>query len=201
MKAAFSLAALASPAVAFRGTIGIGGPMSNMTNKEWQDLFKDANATGTYYFDGYNVSDSFPPKKTVAGWSATIRVANITDDPEDGSIPYPGVDVSVKAPDGMELPKSNYSGWNACVSAWGPERLTSGATSDAQLDDGDCSSFLSDECIRDLKIQASGYYFDGKRCRSFPSIPSSCEKYYEKGGEGFGSSSESNFITCLMMRY
>ncbi|GKU00026.1 unnamed protein product [Fusarium langsethiae] len=90
MKAAISLTALASSAVAFDGMLGIGGPPGNLTTNEWQARFEDANATGTYYFEAYDVSDSFPPNETASGWSATIRVANVTDDPDPESIPYPG---------------------------------------------------------------------------------------------------------------
>jgi hypothetical protein len=128
-----------------------------MSINEWQARFEDANATGTCYFDAYNASDGFPPNKTVSGWSATIRVANITDDPDKDSIPYPGTDISIKAPDGMEMPESNSTEWQACAAFWAPDMLTSGSTGDAQHDDGDCSSFLSKECIVDIKTVASGY--------------------------------------------
>jgi hypothetical protein len=183
---------LASSTAAFRGGYGVGGAFENMTTNQWQARFEDANATGTYYFDAYNVSESFPPNKTTSGWSATIRVANITDDPDPESIPYPGTDISIKAPDGMKLPESNSTGWQACATFWPPDLLTSGATSDAQHDDGDCSSFLSQECIGAIKASANGYIGNGGRCTNIASIPSSCEKWY--GGLGTtGSGSIGNF--------
>ncbi|KAG8671538.1 hypothetical protein FPOAC1_004788 [Fusarium poae] len=192
MKTAILLPALASSTAAFRGGYGVGGAFENMTTNQWQARFEDANATGTYYFDAYNVSESFPPNKTTSGWSATIRVANITDDPDPESIPYPGTDISIKAPDGMKLPESNSTGWQACATFWPPDLLTSGATSDAQHDDGDCSSFLSQECIGAIKASANGYIGNGGRCTNIASIPSSCEKWY--GGLGTtGSGSIGNF--------
>lgn len=89
---------------------GMGGPPGNLTTNEWQARFEDANATGTYHFEAYDVSDSFPPNKTASFWSATIQVTNITDDPDPESIPYPGTDISIKAPDGMKLPVSKCIG-------------------------------------------------------------------------------------------
>ncbi|KAL6917768.1 hypothetical protein ACHAPO_000425 [Fusarium lateritium] len=193
MKVALSLTALASSAFAFSGGYGVGGAFGNMTTNEWQARFEDANATGTYYFDAYNVSESFPPNKTTSGWSATIRVANITDDPDPESIPYPGTDISIKAPDGMKLPESNSTGWQACATFWPPNLLTSGATGDAQHDDGDCSSFLSEECIEAIKALANNYIGDGGRCTNTASVPSSCEKWYGGSGPTIGSGSIGNF--------
>ncbi|KAM0417781.1 hypothetical protein ACHAPD_004124 [Fusarium lateritium] len=193
MKVALSLTALASSAFAFSGGYGVGGAFGNMTTNEWQARFEDANATGTYYFDAYNVSESFPPNKTTSGWSATIRVANITDDPDPESIPYPGTDISIKAPDGMKLPESNSTGWQACATFWPPDLLTSGATGDAQHDDGDCSSFLSEECIEAIKASANNYIGDRGRCTNTASVPSLCEKWYGGSGTTIGSgSSKSN---------
>ncbi|GKU15518.1 hypothetical protein FLAG1_05941 [Fusarium langsethiae] len=192
MKAAISLTALASSAVAFDGMLGIGGPPGNLTTNEWQARFEDANATGTYYFEAYDVSDSFPPNETASGWSATIRVANVTDDPDPESIPYPGTDISIKAPDGMKLPESNSTGWQACATFWPPDILTSGATGDAQHDNGDCSSFLSEECIQSIKDLASHYIENEGDCTNVASVPSSCKKWY--GGSGtMGGGSIGNF--------
>ncbi|KAF0641827.1 hypothetical protein FPSE5266_11688 [Fusarium pseudograminearum] len=193
MKTTISLTALASSAVAFRGHNGIGVPPGvNLTTNEWQARFEDANATGTYYFNAYDVSDSFPPNKTAGGWSATIRVANIADDPDPESIPYPGTDISIKAPDGMKLPESNSTGWQACATFWPPGLLTSGATGDAQHDDGDCSSFLSEECIESIKDSANIYINNRQKCGTVPSVPSECKKWY--GGSGTtGSGSIGNF--------
>ncbi|KAI1069663.1 hypothetical protein LB507_008447 [Fusarium sp. FIESC RH6] len=197
MKKVFSLTALASSAVAFRDGWGFAGPPGDFSTTEWQARFEDANATGTYYFDAYNVSESFPPNKTVSGWSATIRVANITDDPEEGSVPYPGTDISIKAPDGMEMPESNSTEWQACMAVWTPGILTSGATSDAQHDDGDCSSFLSDECIDAIKALAAGFYFDGERCTTVPFIPEVCKKWYGEPGDIPGGTISGNFSSIF----
>jgi hypothetical protein len=182
MKTALSLTILASLAVASNGNLGIVTSPNKLSIEEWQSPFKNPNATGTYAFEGYNVSEPSPANKTVDGWTATIRVANVTDDP-DADIPYPGIDISVKAPDGMKLPelnssRTNSSSWHVCMSFWTPSRMKDGTTDDAQDDDGDCSSFLSEECIEALKDEALGHTWNGERCGTAPQLPRECDKYY-----------------------
>ncbi|SPJ81782.1 uncharacterized protein FTOL_09187 [Fusarium torulosum] len=182
MKTALSLTVLASLAVASNGNLGIVTSPNKLSIEEWQSLFKNSNATGAYAFEGYNVSEPSPANKTVDGWTATIRVANITDDP-DADIPCPGIDISVKAPDGIKLPelnssRTNSSNWHVCMSFWTPSRMKDGTADDAQDDDGDCSSFLSEECIEALKDEALGHTWNGERCGSAPQLPRECDKYY-----------------------
>jgi hypothetical protein len=182
MKTALSLTVLASLAVASNGNLGIVTSPNKLSIEEWQSLFKNSNATGTYAFEGYNVSEPSPANKTIDGWTAIIRVANITGDP-NADIPYSGIDISVKAPDGMKLPelnssRTNSSNWHVCMSFWTPSRMKDGTTDDAQDDDGDCSSFLSDECIEALKDEALGHTWNGERCGTAPRLPRECDKYY-----------------------
>ncbi|KAF5701995.1 hypothetical protein FMUND_13670 [Fusarium mundagurra] len=175
MKAVFPIFALTSSAIAFDGRYGTGGSPGNMSEQAWQSAFENANATGTHKFEAYNVSESFPPNKTVDGWTATIRVANITNDPEDDT-PFPGIDISVQAPEGTRVPtlnssRTNSSDWHVCVAFWGPSRLKDEATDDAQYDDGDCSSFLDEGCLEALNTEASGYYWNGEECTMLPHMP------------------------------
>ncbi|KAH7265261.1 uncharacterized protein BKA55DRAFT_685732 [Fusarium redolens] len=196
MKAALPLTALISAAIAFDGRYGTNGSPGNMSEQEWQSAFEKPNATGTYKFEAYNVSERFPPNKTVDGWRATIRVANITDDPEDDT-PYPGIDISVQAPEGMRVPtlnssRTNSSDWYVCVAFWGPSRLKDGATDDAQHDDGDCSSFLDEDCLKALNAEAAGYYWNGEECTMLPHMPVKCEKYYKDYGPTYGGAPGAN---------
>ncbi|KAG5664540.1 hypothetical protein KAF25_008274 [Fusarium avenaceum] len=182
MKTALPLMALASLAVASNTNLGIFTSPNKMSIEEWQSRFKNPNATGTYAFEGYNVSEPSPANKTVDGWTATIRVANITDDP-DADQPYPGIDISVKAPDGMKLPElnssqTNSSNWHVCMSFWTISRMEDRTTDDAQDDDGDCSSFLSEECIEALKDAGIGHSWNGRRCGNAPRLPRECGDYY-----------------------
>ncbi|KAM0433045.1 hypothetical protein ACHAQK_009407 [Fusarium lateritium] len=182
MKTSLSFAILASLAVASNGNLGIVTSPNKQSIEEWQSLFENSNATGTYAFEGYNVSEPSPANKTVDGWTATIRVVNITDDPE-ADLPYPGIDISVKAPEGMKLPelnssRTNSSNWHVCMSFWTPSRMKDETTDDAQDDDGDCSSFLSEECIEALKTEALGHTWNGERCGTAPQLPRECDKYY-----------------------
>ncbi|KAM0356031.1 hypothetical protein ACHAPU_000424 [Fusarium lateritium] len=199
MKKLLSLKALAALAVASYGGLGTA---ETLDTEEWQSLFKNPNATGTYTFKGYNVSEPSPANKTVDGWSATIQVANITDDPRGGA-PYPGIDISVKAPEGMELPalndsRSNSSNWHVCVSYWKPDRFGDGTTDDAQDDDGDCSSFMSEECTDALRNAAFEYRWDGEGCSHLPSVPESCKKYYSGKSPGvYGQGRKSNLTTSI----
>ncbi|KAF5667969.1 hypothetical protein FHETE_5509 [Fusarium heterosporum] len=194
MKKELPLRALALLAVASYGGLGTAETLSS---EEWQALFKNPNATGTYTFKGYNVSEPSPANKTVDGWSATIQVANITDDPRGGA-PYPGIDISVQAPEGMKLPalngsQTNSSSWHVCVTYWKPGKFGDGTTNDAQNDDGDCSSFMSEECTDALQIAAFEYRRDGEGCSNLPSIPEPCEKYYSGKSPGvFGQSPGGN---------
>lgn len=182
MKTTLPLIALASLAVASNTNLGIFTSPNKMSIEEWQSRFKSSNATGTYAFEGYNVSEPSPANKTVDGWTATIRVANITDDP-DADQPYPGIDISVKAPDGMKLPElnssqTNSSNWHICMSFWTIGRMEDRTTNDAQDDDGDCSSFLSEGCIEALKDAAIGHSWNGRRCGNAPRLPRECGDYY-----------------------
>ncbi|KAM0560992.1 hypothetical protein ACHAPJ_003492 [Fusarium lateritium] len=186
MKSALTLAAVASSVAAFDGSVGAGGPPGDMSEQDWRSWFKNPNAIGTFAFEAFNVSENFPPNKAVDGWEASIQVANITDDPE-ADVPYPGIDISIKAPDGMRLPelnssRTNSSNWHLCLSFWSPDKLDDDATDDAQDDDGDCSSFLSDDCIDALKAQGNAYYWDGDKCtRMSSSVPEGSKKYYGDG--------------------
>ncbi|KAF4448204.1 hypothetical protein F53441_8365 [Fusarium austroafricanum] len=190
MKSALSLAALVSPVIV-NGNLGMGGnPSHNMTEQAWQSAFKNPNATGTYTFTAYNVSERFPPNKTVDGWTATIQVANITDDPDDDT-PYPGIDIGVQAPDGMRVPalnssRTNSSNWHVCIALWTPERLKDGTLNDAQHDDGDCRSFLDEDCIKALKSIGSGYYGNEDGCMAPPQMPLTCEKHFVDHGPTYG---------------
>lgn len=182
MKTALSLTALASLAVASNTNLGIFTSPNKMSIEEWQSRFKSSNATGTYAFEGYNVSEPSPANKTVDGWTATIRVANITDDP-DADQPYPGIDISVKALDGMKLPElnssqTNSSNWHVCMSFWTIGRMEDRTTNDAQDDNGDCSSFLSQECIEALKDAGIAHSWNGRRCGNAPRLPRECGDYY-----------------------
>ncbi|WZH48954.1 uncharacterized protein QYS62_010140 [Fusarium acuminatum] len=164
MKTALSLTVLASLVVISNGNLGIFTSPNKFSIEEWQSLFKNPNATGTYAFEGYDVSEPSPANKTVDGWTTTIRVANITDDP-DADQPYPGIDISVKAPDGMKLPElnssqTNSSNWHVCMSFWTLGQMEDRTTDDVQDDDGDCSSFLSEECIEALKDEAIGHFWN-----------------------------------------
>ncbi|KAF4988626.1 hypothetical protein FGRMN_9660 [Fusarium graminum] len=200
MKKELSLRALASLAVASYGGLGTA---ETLGNEEWQALFKNPNATGTYNFKGYNVSEPSPANKTIDGWSATIQVANVTDDPRGGA-PYPGIDISVQAPKGMKLPalngsQTNSSNWHVCVSYWKPGKFGDGTTDDAQNDDGDCSSFLSEECTEALRNAAFEYRWDGKGCSHLPSVPEPCAKYYSGKSPGtFGNDGKSNLTSSLL---
>ncbi|KAF5963156.1 hypothetical protein FCOIX_13928 [Fusarium coicis] len=190
MKTVLPIFALTSSAIAFDGQYGTGGSPGNMSEQAWQSAFENPNATGTYKFEAYNVSERFPPNKTVDGWTATIRVANITDDPEDDT-PYPGIDISVQAPEGMRVPmlnssRTNSSDWHVCVAFWGPSRLKDEATDDAQHDDGDCSSFLDEDCLEALNTEAAGYFWNGEECTMLPHMPVKCEKYYKDYGPTYG---------------
>ncbi|KAF4494564.1 hypothetical protein FAGAP_9302 [Fusarium agapanthi] len=190
MKAALRIFALTSSAIAFDGRYGTGGSPGNMSEQAWQSAFENPNATGTYTFKAYNVTERFPPNKTVDGWTATIRVANITDDPGDDT-PYPGIDISVQAPEGMRVPtlnssRTNSSDWHVCVAFWGPSRLKDEATDDAQHDDEDCSSFLDEDCLEALNTEAAGHYWNGEECAMLPHMPVKCEKYYKDYGPTYG---------------
>ncbi|KAF4966473.1 hypothetical protein FSARC_5856 [Fusarium sarcochroum] len=142
-----------------------------MSQQEWRSWFKNPNATGTFTFEAFNASEYFPPNESVDGWEATIQVASITEDPE-ADVPYPGIDISIKAPDGMRLPelnssRTNSSNWHLCLSFWLPDKLDGDATDDAQDDDGDCSSFLPDECIDALsrrEIRITGKAMSAQEC-------------------------------------
>lgn len=204
MKAALRIIALTSSAIAFDGRYGTGGSPGNMSEQAWQSAFENPNATGTYKFEAYNVSERFPPNKTVDGWTATIRVANITDDPGDDT-PYPGIDISVQAPEGMRVPtlnssRTNSSDWHVCIAFWGPSRLKDEATDDAQHDDGDCSSFLDEDCLEALNAEAAGYYWNGEKCTMLPHMPVKCEKYYKDYGPTYGGVRKYSFTTCSSKR-
>jgi hypothetical protein len=182
MKTALSLMVLASLVVISNGNLGIFTSPNKFSIEEWQSLFKNPNATGTYAFEGYDVSEPSPANKTVDGWTTTIRVANITDDP-DADQPYPGIDISVKAPDGMKLPElnssqTNSSNWHVCMSFWTLGQMEDRTTDDVQDDDGDCSSFLSEECIEALKDEAIGHSWNGRRCGNALRLPRECDDYY-----------------------
>ncbi|KAF5023500.1 hypothetical protein F66182_4451 [Fusarium sp. NRRL 66182] len=198
MKTTLVLAALlASSVAAHDGTIDPRGNPANVSEEERQSFFKNPNATGTYTFEAYDVSERFPPNETVGGWKATIQVANITGDPEADK-PYLGIGISFQAPEGMELPTTNGSSTNSssnygvCMAYWGPSLLGDGALDDAQDDDGDCTSFLSDECIEAFKAQGAGYYWDGETCASLPNIPEACDDSYSGSGGTYGVRGKSN---------
>ncbi|KAM0542643.1 hypothetical protein ACHAPJ_012722 [Fusarium lateritium] len=108
------LTLLAHRVVAFYGAIGEGGELDDISVEKWESWFKNPNATGSYNFDGYNVSAPFPPNETLSGWKATIAVANVT---EDESSPYPGTNIAIKVPEDVEPPaksgrSSNESDWH-----------------------------------------------------------------------------------------
>ncbi|RGP61417.1 hypothetical protein FLONG3_10513 [Fusarium longipes] len=88
------LTALASSTIAFRGGYATNRAPRNMSTDEWQARFEDA-----YSFNAYD--------------SATIRVANITNDSDEGSVPYPDIDISVKVPDGSEMQVFDFTEWQA----------------------------------------------------------------------------------------
>ncbi|KAF4332829.1 hypothetical protein FBEOM_13366 [Fusarium beomiforme] len=176
MKVALPFTAFVSSAIAFDGGYGTNRNPGNMSEQEWQSAFKNPNATGSYTFEAYDVSERFPPNKTVDGWKATIRVANITNDPEDDT-PYPGIDIGVQAPRGMKVPALNSNRTNS---------------SDWHNDDGDCSSFLDEDCLKALNAQAAGYYWNGEECAMMPHMPVKCEKYYKDYGPTYGASSGVN---------
>ncbi|KAJ4249163.1 hypothetical protein NW762_012498 [Fusarium torreyae] len=176
------LTLLAHRVVAFYGAIGEGGELDDISVERWESWFKSPNATGSYSFDGYNVSSPFPPNETLSGWKATIAVANVT---EDESRPYPGTNIAIRAPENVELPaksgrSSNESDWHICVYFWQPLVLAGDALDDGQDDDGSCTSFLSDECLSALKNISSSSFWNNKtlRCDDPPRMPSECEDYY-----------------------
>ncbi|KAL2691223.1 hypothetical protein Neosp_001604 [[Neocosmospora] mangrovei] len=191
--------ALLSPTTAYDGDVGIAGPPNDINVEEWESYFKTPNATGTYTFDAYNVSEPFPPKETVGGWKATIAVAaNVTGDEDDN---YPVTSISITAPEDMKLPaindsrRSNESDWHVCVAFWTPKALDDDAIDDGQDDDGSCSSFLSDDCIEALNGEGNGYFWNSTNdngCGLLPDIPEQCEDYFSDDASTYGFSLGAN---------
>ncbi|KAF4970229.1 hypothetical protein FSARC_2694 [Fusarium sarcochroum] len=174
--------------VAYYEVLGEAGIPSNISTEEWDSYFNKSpdNATGSYIFDGYNISGPYSPTDTVDGWEATIKVANITRN--DGSS-YPGTSIGIKAP--RELPvltssQSEKSDWHVCIDFWAPTTLKYGID-DRWSDNGSCSSFFSDECVQAMKrsVDSFLYWKDPLgRCGSVAIMPPQCdENYGDKGIE------------------
>ncbi|KAF5020012.1 hypothetical protein F66182_7948 [Fusarium sp. NRRL 66182] len=187
--------------VAYCEVTGQTGIPSDTSVEEWESFFSQPNATGSYAFDGYNISGPYPPTGTLSGWEATIQIANVSG--EDGGS-YLGTSIGIKAPRDLELPtanssRSNESDWHICVAFWDPLDFKEGVVDDGQDDDGSCSSFLSEECIQAIQRRADQFLrWDNRTqgCGDARTVPRECEDYYSERGIENSSSFGTN-LTVL----
>lgn len=193
------LALLASSAAAYDGTIGAGGTPGDYTEDEYAAFFdRDSrNATGFVQFEGYNVSEPFPPNDTVTGWGARIEVAHVDFEGDDQA--YTGTRITFEAPEDVTLP-GNDSDWNSCIAFFPPDWMKKSLRRKKGDDDNSCS-FLSDDCQAALKSAANSYFWDGESCVGGTSIPEACDKH--KSGDaaatfGMGSKYSTSLRTRAM---
>ena len=178
------LGLLASSASVIAGeTIGSGGPFNDLNDADYSAFFNQntLNATGSITFDGYNMSEPFPPNKTLPGWGAKIEVA--TTDFGNGGTAYPATRISFSAPEGVVLPENaTESGWESCVILFPPEWLKNSVRSKKPVDGDTSCSFLSEKCQAGLLALANSYarYNDPKSdvpgtCLGSLRLPEDCE--------------------------
>lgn len=179
------LALLASCDIAYGGTFGALDTPGDYTEDEYAAFFaRDRrNASGVVRFDGYNVSESFPPNSTITGWEAKIEVAPV--DHEDDGQPNTGTRITFKAPDDVTLP-GNDSDWNSCIAFYPPDWLKKNVRR-KEGDSDDSCSFLSDDCRRALQASADGYFWNEGECPFSPTIPEECDDQKSKDAhQAFG---------------
>ena len=178
-----------------RGVLDDAQTPGNLSDAEYTAFFRPElrNATGSITFDGYNISDVFPPNKTLPGWEATIQVATVEFIP--GGPAYPGTRITFSAPEGLTLPvNASELGWHGCVSLLPPEWLKSSLRG-KKGEEGNSCSFLSKDCQAALQAAAdSNFWYDDPDSSSTPgctnaaSIPKACKDESSsdyKGGLSF----------------
>ena len=181
--------------IAYGGTFGAGGTPGDYTEDEFAAFFDTdrRNASGIVHFDGYNVSESFPPNSTITGWGAKIEVAPV-DHKGDGQ-PSTGTRITFEAPDDVNLP-GNDSDWNSCVAFYPPDWLKKKVRRKEGDSDNSCS-FLSDDCQRALQASADGLFWYEGECPFPPPFPEECDNQKsEEADQAFGFTGKSLLNLC-----
>lgn len=184
------------------GVLGLGGPpaitdtapITSLPEEQFAAFFQPdrRNATGRVQFEGYDVSEAFPPNTTATGWGATIDVAMID---VKGGDSFPGTRITFQAPSGMELPGNN-SGWNTCISVLPPQRGQLGPWKEDREGKGSCS-FLPEDCQAALQTAANDFAWRDGGCFDMSLLPQECKgDEQENSAFGFGCKFFSPLLLC-----
>lgn len=148
-----AISLLASPAL---GTFFYDYLRANIDSTTWDAALSTPNATGTYPMSGFNISGAFSDFE-IPGWTMSVRVStnrqSNLQDSDDKSHYFTGTSISVKAPDTLirdnqvVLSDDLQGGASWKVRAYVVDSLRDKVDEAAANDDGDCTSFLSVECI------------------------------------------------------
>lgn len=145
-------------------------------------LTNTPNITGQYPIAGYDISTPYvsnpePGDDTIDGWLWSIAVAadlpleNSTTMHSDDDF-YTGGRIVLEAPKSLVSDGGNLTvddEWKLCVFAWNVGDNES-YPEDLRNDNGTCGSILSDECIANLKTEATPALGEGGGQCSCPNI-------------------------------
>ncbi|KAF6836439.1 hypothetical protein CPLU01_03723 [Colletotrichum plurivorum] len=155
-----------------------GGLYVGADDKAWLDAVENSNSTGTYTMPGYDVSMPWPGAP-MEGWTISKTAVDLSNlprnsEPESRMTAVVAADLKIIAPESLYVPSKDESDhgkpvvnvhpdWVFCAWRWydppADNRLLGTYNGSLAVpEDGSCTKWLSEECVKAVEKQATTAY-------------------------------------------
>ncbi|KAH6648819.1 hypothetical protein BKA67DRAFT_373418 [Truncatella angustata] len=174
-----------------RGGAYRSGTVNYIDDSDFDTALQRPNATGAVSFVGRNVSAAYPGNDA-SDWSLILNVTSGVVKPGEDNRELTGTALSIQQPPSLPGSGSNNGtdGFQVCVNLM---RIVPNATVNytrlAADDRGTCGSYLSEECISQVRDLAAANFKENGTCAFIDEPPVSCGNttvYRGYSGPAFG---------------